>query len=221
MRPPGGCFLLRKQGLPESRCRCARDDSSISRSAFPNQSNFTKRQSAGSSAGAQEAFPEAGASTIYAPELGAWEHANYVASRRGFTRCFLCNSPATIDTTTRMFRDGFRLPRQRRNRRVSFRRNRRHFNDSPVISTEGRNLFVLMELRTHKISPFGRDDKRVVEMTVRWNFGCGSAAPGTFMANGSRRVSSIPMVEWGMEDWALPRAAHFDDNKIHYFGGTG
>nr|VFK41578.1 MAG: hypothetical protein BECKSD772F_GA0070984_109510 [Candidatus Kentron sp. SD]VFK47634.1 MAG: hypothetical protein BECKSD772E_GA0070983_110010 [Candidatus Kentron sp. SD] len=35
----------------------------------------------------------------------------------------------------------------------------------PVISTEGRDLFILPELQTHWISPFGRDDRTLVEMT--------------------------------------------------------
>nr|VFK37027.1 MAG: hypothetical protein BECKSD772F_GA0070984_10099 [Candidatus Kentron sp. SD]VFK43068.1 MAG: hypothetical protein BECKSD772E_GA0070983_10229 [Candidatus Kentron sp. SD] len=44
-------------------------------------------------------------------------------------------------------------------RSVSFRRTRRYFNNSPVISTGGRNLFVLVKFRIPKISPFGRDDR--------------------------------------------------------------
>nr|VFK44051.1 MAG: hypothetical protein BECKSD772F_GA0070984_11652 [Candidatus Kentron sp. SD] len=38
-----------------------------------------------------------------------------------------------------------------------------HFNHSPVISTEGRDLWRTEPHQNKKISPFGRDDRRVVE----------------------------------------------------------
>ena len=36
------------------------------------------------------------------------------------------------------------------------------FDHRPVISTKGRNLFVLEELQRHRISPFGRNDRGVL-----------------------------------------------------------